>query len=95
VKLQKMRNTFTTNTLRFFPHSWYMTGCVTGTTWRVPLVEKELPTLPEHLGSPHIFSGVRVARSLVFCVLICRCFLSSCPFSIGYCSVYSSAMYDL
>lgn len=30
-----------------------------------------MPTLPEHLGPPQIFSGVRVARSLVFCVLFC------------------------
>ena len=33
------------------------------------LVEQELPTLPEHLGSTSVFSGVRVARSLVFCVV--------------------------
>jgi hypothetical protein len=26
-------------------------------------------TLPEHLSSPPVFSGVRVAPSLVFCVL--------------------------
>jgi hypothetical protein len=32
---------------------------------RVPLVEQELPTLPEHLISPPGFSGVRVTRSLV------------------------------
>ena len=30
------------------------------------------PTLPEHLSSPPGFNGVRFARSLVFCVLICR-----------------------
>jgi hypothetical protein len=32
---------------------------------RVPLVEQELLTLPEHLNSPSVFSGVRVTRSLV------------------------------
>ena len=35
-----------------------------------------LLTLPEHLSSPTIVSGVRVARSLVFCVMLCRsCFV--------------------
>jgi len=38
----------------------------------VPLVELELLTLPEHLISPHIFCEVRVAQSLVFCVVFCR-----------------------
>jgi len=31
-------------------------------------VEQELPTLPSHLSSPPVFSGVRVTRSLVLCV---------------------------
>jgi hypothetical protein len=26
----------------------------------MPLVEQELPTLPEHLSSPTVFSGVRM-----------------------------------
>ena len=39
------------------------------------LVEHELLTLPEHLGSPLLFSGVRVA--LVFCVVFCRSALLS------------------
>jgi hypothetical protein len=30
-----------------------------------PLVEHELLTLPEHLSSPPVFSGVRVTRSFV------------------------------
>ena len=34
--------------------------------------EQELPTLPEHLSSTSLFSGVRVAQSLVFCVVFCR-----------------------
>jgi hypothetical protein len=37
---------------------------ITRLTRRVSLVEQELPTLPEHLSSPPIFSGVRVTRSL-------------------------------
>ena len=36
------------------------------------LVEQELLTIPEHLRSPPVFSGIRVARSLVFCVMFCR-----------------------
>jgi len=35
-------------------------------------VEQELLTIPEHLSSPPVFSDVRVARSLIFCVVICR-----------------------
>jgi hypothetical protein len=38
---------------------------------RVRLVGQELFTLPEHLSSPPIFGRVRVARSLVFCVMFC------------------------
>jgi len=37
-------------------------GFVTRLTRRVPLVEQELLTLPEHLSSPTVFSGVRVTR---------------------------------
>jgi hypothetical protein len=44
---------------------------LTITRWVSP-VEQELLTLPKHLNSPPVFSGVRVARSLVFCVMFCR-----------------------
>jgi hypothetical protein len=46
-------------------------------TWfirRVPLVEQELLTLPVHLSSPQVFSGVRVTESLVLYV----CFVDRC-----------------
>jgi len=33
----------------------------------------ELLTIPYHLSSPSGFSGVRVAWSLVFCAVFCRC----------------------
>ena len=62
------------STSRSFTHSWLITGFVTSFTRRVPLVEQELPTLPEPLSSPPVFSGVRVARSLVLCV----CFVDRC-----------------
>jgi hypothetical protein len=51
-----------------------MTGFLTRLTRGVPLVEQELPTLPEHLSSPPVFSGVRVTRSLVLYV----CFVDHC-----------------
>ena len=37
----------------------------------MPLVEQELLTLPEYMSSNQVFSGVRVARSLVFCAIFC------------------------
>ena len=39
---------------------------------QVPLVEQELLTLPWHLSSSQVFSGVHVAQSLFFCVVFCR-----------------------
>ena len=32
----------------------------------------ELLTLPGHLSSPPVFSGVRVTQSIVLCVVFCR-----------------------
>jgi hypothetical protein len=55
-----------------FPHSWLIIGFVPRVTWWVPLVEQELLTLPEHLGSPPVISEIRVTRSLVFCGVLCR-----------------------
>ena len=39
-------------------------------------MEQELLTCPEHLSSPPVLSGVRVAQSLVLCV----CFVDHCLF---------------
>ena len=73
-----------------FHYSWFITGFVTRLTQRVSLVEQELPTLPEHLSSPPVISGVCVTQSLVLCVcFVDRC-LSFCPFSFGRCVVCSS-----
>ena len=58
------------NTSRPFPHAWLIIGFVTRLTLRVPLVEQELLTLPEHLS----FSGVRVTR----CLVVCVCFVELC-----------------
>ena len=56
------------------------------------LVEQELLTLPEHLSSPPVFSGVRVTRSLVLYVCVPDRCLSFCAFSFGHC-VFSSSIY--
>ena len=53
-----------------------ITGFVTRLTQRVPVVEQELPTLPEHLSSPPSFRGVRITRSLVLCVCLVDRWLS-------------------
>jgi hypothetical protein len=76
-----------------FPHSWLITGFVTRLTGRVSLVEQELLTLPEHLSSPPVFSGVRVTRSLVLCVCFGDRCLSFCTFYFGHCVVCSSSIY--
>jgi hypothetical protein len=76
-----------------FPRSWLITAFVTRLTRRVPLMEQELLTLPEHRSSPPVFSGVLVTRSLVLCVcFVDRC-LSFCTFSFGHCVVCSSSIY--
>ena len=80
------------STSRYFSHSRLIAGFVTRLTRQVPLVEQELLTLLDHMSSPPVFSGVRVARSLVLCVcFVDRC-LSFCPFSLGHCVVCSSSI---
>ena len=49
-------------------HSQTIIGYVTRVTRRDPLVVQELLPLPEHI----VFSGVRVAQLLIFCVVFCR-----------------------
>ena len=59
----------------------------------MPLVEQELLTLPDHLSSTPVFSGVRVTRSLVsYVCFVDRC-LPFCPFYFGHCVVCSSSIY--
>jgi hypothetical protein len=57
------------STSRSFHHSWIITGFATRVTQIKSLVEQKLPTLPEHMSSSPVFSGVRVALSLVFGVV--------------------------
>ena len=49
-------------------------------------------TVPKHISSPQICSGVRVARYLVFCVDNCLLFR---PISFGLCIVCLSSIHDL
>ena len=63
-----------------FPRLWLIPGFVTTVTQRVSLVEQGLLTIREHMSSPPVFSGVRVAQSSVFWV-------EFGPFSVGHCIV--------
>jgi hypothetical protein len=49
---------------------WILTVSTRFLLRRVPHIEQELLTLSKHLSSSPVFSGVCVARSLVFCVVI-------------------------
>jgi hypothetical protein len=71
------------STSRCLPRPWFITGFVPRLTRRVPLVDQELPTLPEHLRSPPVFSGVRVSRSLVLGVCFIYHCLPFCTFSLA------------
>jgi len=70
------------------PHSWLITEFVTRVTRRVRLGRKELPTFPEHPSSHLVFSGVHVARSLVYCVEVCRLLSVYLSFFFGHSSIY-------
>jgi len=65
------------NTSWSFPHSWLITEFVTRLTRQVPLVEQELLTLPEHLSSPPVFSGVCVIHLLFYMYVLS---IVVCPF---------------
>jgi hypothetical protein len=67
----------------------FITGFVTRLTRRVPLVEQELHTLPEHMSSPLVLVGF-VLLDLSFYVYV----LSFCPFFPHY-VVCSSSNYGL
>ena len=56
-------------------------------------MEQELLTLPDHMSSPTILSGVRVTWSLVLYVCFVNRCLSFCTFSFGHCAVCFSSIY--
>ena len=73
----------------FLVLSQLVTGFVTRLTRRVPLVEQELLTLPEHLSSPPVFSGVRITWSLDLYV----CFVDRfCPFVLFLLAIVLSVL---
>ena len=75
------------STSQYCPPLWLITTFVTRVSRRVTLVEQEVRSLPVHLRSSPVFSGVCVARSLVFfACFVDRCF-SVCPFSFVHCVV--------
>ena len=73
------------NTSRSSPHWRLITGFVTRLTRRVPLEEKELPTLPEHPSPLPVISEIPVTRSLVLCVCFVNRCLFFCTFSFCHC----------
>jgi hypothetical protein len=72
-----------------FPHLWHIMGFVTRLIRRVSLVEQELLTLPEHMSSPPVFSGVLVTQSSFKYALS----IIVCPFSVDHCIVCPSSIY--
>ena len=78
---------------RFFPHSNVYDRFGTRVTWRVRQVEEELLNLPNDLNSRQLLSGVRVTRSLVFCVVFCRSLFVL--FSSFLWSLYCLFLFDL
>jgi hypothetical protein len=64
-------------------------GFVTRLIRRVSLVEQELLTLPEHMSSPPVFSGVLVTQSSFKYALS----IIVCPFSVDHCIVCPSSIY--
>ena len=58
----------------------------------MPLVEQELPTLPEYLSSLPVFSAVRVTQSLVLYVCF---FIIVCPFVLFLLAIVLSVLLRL
>jgi hypothetical protein len=69
--------------------SGLINGFLTRVTRGMPQVEQERLAFMEHSSPPQFSSGVRVARSLVFCVVFCV-ILSFCSFSFAHCIVSPS-----
>ena len=78
------------NTSWSFPHSWLIIGFITMLTRRVPLVEQELLSLPEHLGShPVLWCSCYSIFSFV-CMFYRSLFVLLYFFFFGHCVVCSS-----
>jgi hypothetical protein len=75
---------------RSFPHSWFVIGFVTKLTRLVPLVERELPVLPQHLSSPRFLVELALLDLYLYVYVL---WIVICPFSFGHCVVCSSSIY--
>jgi hypothetical protein len=75
------------STSRSFPHWWLITRFIDRLTRRIPLVEPELLTLPEHLSSPPVFNWVSWYSIFSFLCLLCRSLFVLLSFFFGYCVV--------
>ena len=69
-------------------------------TWNIPAKTK-MESNKRREGMNNIidftldFSGVRVAKRLVFCVVFCTSLFGLCPFSFGHCIASLSSIYGL
>jgi hypothetical protein len=81
------------NTSRSFPHSWLVTVFVTKLTWRVPLVDQELPTLPEHLSSPRLLVGSCYSIFSLMCMFWGLLFVLLCFFFWSLCCLFTDSDY--
>ena len=62
-----------TITFLMWSNELFITGFITRLTRRVLLVEQELLTIPEHMSSPPVFSGIRSRYSIFsFTCKFCR-----------------------
>ena len=70
--------------LSYWPYSLRITGIVARMIRRVPLVEQNMTTLPEHMISSMGFCGprVHVTQCLVFCVVFCISFFVLFPLNV-------------
>ena len=82
---------FVVKIIQLIPHAWRITGFVTIVTRRVSLVEQKLFISSEHMSSSPVFSGVHVAQSLVFYVMLSRSLFVLVSFY--HCIIYPSSIY--
>ena len=70
-----------------------VTRFVTRLTRQVPLVEQELPTLPEHLSSPRSYLWGSCYSIFSFICMFCRLLFVLLYFFFGHCVVCSPSIY--
>ena len=96
------------NTFRSFPHSRLITRFSTRVIRRVPVVQQELHTLPEHLRSTPLFTGFVLQYTIFISLfppfflpdllLYVQCFVNHCLsfclfFFFGHCAVCPFSIY--